>query len=168
MYATSVITSAFYDVKREGKRQDEIKKMVADDMRGHLGDEIEIDKEQMDIFSDVYARFDEDLQYENKLEEVLKNSSAKKYDIVRNVRLLEDVNVPKFKRKYLTIQSVVKVRDFEETFIDDLEDLGLNFNTKDYDIDKVEVLKRSEEHTSELQSPMYLVCRLLLEKKKII
>ena len=26
-------------------------------------------------------------------------------------------------------------------------------------------LSRSEEHTSELQSPMYLVCRLLLEKK---
>src|ERR1017187_10902658 len=26
-------------------------------------------------------------------------------------------------------------------------------------------LTRSEEHTSELQSPMYLVCRLLLEKK---
>src|SRR5437879_11146029 len=25
---------------------------------------------------------------------------------------------------------------------------------------------RSEEHTSELQSPMYLVCRLLLQKKK--
>src|SRR5437762_11350607 len=27
------------------------------------------------------------------------------------------------------------------------------------------VMVRSEEHTSELQSPMYLVCRLLLEKK---
>src|SRR5437763_3172358 len=27
-------------------------------------------------------------------------------------------------------------------------------------------ITRSEEHTSELQSPMYLVCRLLLEKKK--
>src|SRR5436189_1067215 len=27
---------------------------------------------------------------------------------------------------------------------------------------------RSEEHTSELQSPMYLVCRLLLEKKNRI
>src|SRR5437764_7533371 len=26
---------------------------------------------------------------------------------------------------------------------------------------------RSEEHTSELQSPMYLVCRLLLEKKNV-
>src|SRR5437764_12346548 len=30
----------------------------------------------------------------------------------------------------------------------------------------VKVANRSEEHTSELQSPMYLVCRLLLEKKK--
>src|SRR5690348_18205589 len=27
-------------------------------------------------------------------------------------------------------------------------------------------LARSEEHTSELQSPVHLVCRLLLEKKK--
>src|SRR6266487_5282236 len=31
--------------------------------------------------------------------------------------------------------------------------------------DVVEV-ERSEEHTSELQSPVHLVCRLLLEKKK--
>src|SRR3712207_8282999 len=30
----------------------------------------------------------------------------------------------------------------------------------------VENLPRSEEHTSELQSRQYLVCRLLLEKKK--
>src|SRR2546426_9305433 len=29
-------------------------------------------------------------------------------------------------------------------------------------------VRRSEEHTSELQSPCNLVCRLLLEKKKII
>src|SRR5438876_8995832 len=27
-------------------------------------------------------------------------------------------------------------------------------------------MERSEEHTSELQSPVHLVCRLLLEKKK--
>src|SRR5215203_924638 len=32
----------------------------------------------------------------------------------------------------------------------------------------VESLRRSEEHTSELQSRQYLVCRLLLEKKKNI
>src|SRR5690606_39533137 len=35
-----------------------------------------------------------------------------------------------------------------------------------FDIDIVESLKRSEEHTSELQSRENLVCRLLLEKKK--
>src|SRR5690348_17676371 len=29
------------------------------------------------------------------------------------------------------------------------------------------IITRSEEHTSELQSPVHLVCRLLLEKKKI-
>src|SRR5260221_5073909 len=34
--------------------------------------------------------------------------------------------------------------------------------------DKLKKLKRSEEHTSELQSHSDLVCRLLLEKKKII
>src|SRR3712207_7662869 len=31
-----------------------------------------------------------------------------------------------------------------------------------------EIVQRSEEHTSELQSRQYLVCRLLLEKKKKI
>src|SRR5207244_10905167 len=31
---------------------------------------------------------------------------------------------------------------------------------------RVDALSRSEEHTSELQSPDHLVCRLLLEKKK--
>src|SRR2546422_6718953 len=33
-------------------------------------------------------------------------------------------------------------------------------------IDIAQVLLRSEEHTSELQSRLHLVCRLLLEKKK--
>src|SRR3712207_7233840 len=33
-------------------------------------------------------------------------------------------------------------------------------------LDPLDSLKRSEEHTSELQSRQYLVCRLLLEKKK--
>src|SRR5258708_38363014 len=33
-------------------------------------------------------------------------------------------------------------------------------------LEDVSVLVRSEEHTSELQSPDHLVCRLLLEKKK--
>ena len=33
-------------------------------------------------------------------------------------------------------------------------------------IKEKQLRKRSEEHTSELQSRQYLVCRLLLEKKK--
>src|SRR5690348_18068845 len=33
---------------------------------------------------------------------------------------------------------------------------------------KLALGKRSEEHTSELQSPVHLVCRLLLEKKNIL
>src|SRR5258708_24503511 len=35
-------------------------------------------------------------------------------------------------------------------------------------IDRRSGAKRSEEHTSELQSPDHLVCRLLLEKKNVI
>src|SRR3712207_8563401 len=36
------------------------------------------------------------------------------------------------------------------------------------DFSNTVVIMRSEEHTSELQSRQYLVCRLLLEKKKTI
>src|SRR3712207_8163104 len=50
---------------------------------------------------------------------------------------------------------------------------GVNFNSSD-DIHTLSHLyesmlkeMRSEEHTSELQSRQYLVCRLLLEQKKI-
>src|SRR2546426_11901210 len=37
---------------------------------------------------------------------------------------------------------------------------------KDKLVDPDQINERSEEHTSELQSPCNLVCRLLLEKKK--
>src|SRR3712207_8732969 len=39
---------------------------------------------------------------------------------------------------------------------------------KERQINYLPVMSRSEEHTSELQSRQYLVCRLLLEKKKKI
>src|SRR5438445_8152597 len=35
-----------------------------------------------------------------------------------------------------------------------------------HDMSEMKRVQRSEEHTSELQSRQYLVCRLLLEKKK--
>src|SRR3712207_4408490 len=40
------------------------------------------------------------------------------------------------------------------------------FSTYLRETDVDEIVERSEEHTSELQSRQYLVCRLLLEKKK--
>src|SRR5258707_11484085 len=46
-----------------------------------------------------------------------------------------------------------------------LEPLEKRFRLR-YRIDGVMQEMRSEEHTSELQSRQYLVCRLLLEKKK--
>src|SRR5437879_9586598 len=56
-------------------------------------------------------------------------------------------------------------------WIDNFDDSKLNvgsdlINHIEFFINKVDpelIITRSEEHTSELQSPMYLVCRLLLE-----
>src|SRR3712207_8367916 len=42
----------------------------------------------------------------------------------------------------------------------------LEFEDGLHGLEHLEELFRSEEHTSELQSRQYLVCRLLLEKKK--
>src|SRR5437764_9905931 len=51
----------------------------------------------------------------------------------------------------------IYVNDFSDR-VHMCEETLLNVGADDGD-------RRSEEHTSELQSPMYLVCRLLLEKK---
>src|SRR5258708_27157956 len=56
--------------------------------------------------------------------------------------------VPKINRRQLTCCSICRAA-FQ------IGDYGDNLNSK----------LRSEEHTSELQSPDHLVCRLLLEKK---
>src|SRR2546425_4406452 len=45
----------------------------------------------------------------------------------------------------------------------DVPEVALVIN---YDVPNQDLEHRSEEHTSELQSLAYLVCRLLLEKKK--
>src|SRR5205823_13038887 len=43
-------------------------------------------------------------------------------------------------------------------------DAGVSFKDISYDLQSPSGQQRSEEHTSELQSLAYLVCRLLLEK----
>src|SRR5205823_14889080 len=47
-------------------------------------------------------------------------------------------------------------------------DQRLDGGERDHEVSQAEGDGRSEEHTSELQSLAYLVCRLLLEKKKKI
>src|SRR3712207_8150373 len=46
--------------------------------------------------------------------------------------------------------------------------VGAGADQPDFPVTVTGGLRRSEEHTSELQSRQYLVCRLLLEKKKHI
>src|SRR2546425_3215863 len=72
---------------------------------------------------------------------------------------------------YTTLFRSAGVEDPEEkrrrighTFIDVFEDAARHVGG---DVGFLEHVDRSEEHTSELQSLAYLVCRLLLEKKKI-
>src|SRR3989449_4801237 len=59
-------------------------------------------------------------------------------------------------------EDLLKVKNVGEKALGEIAELlrreGLNFGMK---------FERSEEHTSELQSRLHLVCRLLLEKKKI-
>src|SRR3712207_8935695 len=50
--------------------------------------------------------------------------------------------------------------------LDDGDRIPINQTSTPVQLDQI-LTSRSEEHTSELQSRQYLVCRLLLEKKKI-
>src|SRR2546422_7622009 len=53
----------------------------------------------------------------------------------------------------------------DEVELQRIELLGLDQHLLSH-ADLSEIVERSEEHTSELQSRLHLVCRLLLEKKK--
>src|SRR3712207_7744810 len=61
----------------------------------------------------------------------------------------------------------VRLSEISEVMLNGFEFLISNLKTYTDVLGRTEqVLLRSEEHTSELQSRQYLVCRLLLEKKK--
>src|SRR3712207_6980301 len=74
------------------------------------------------------------------------------YGTATPLRQLATINAPE--ARLLTVQPYDKssIKAIERAIRE--SDIGLN--------------PRSEEHTSELQSRQYLVCRLLLEKKKLI
>src|SRR5258707_9110573 len=66
------------------------------------------------------------------------------------------------KREHLLGTSFVGICNIDDLRTDDLAAAVYNHGCH-----MRAVFQRSEEHTSELQSRQYLVCRLLLEKKKI-
>src|SRR2546422_7731542 len=66
--------------------------------------------------------------------------------------------IPDILSTYGIPQIVTRVREFSDEIAETIEPLGII----------VTKYQRSEEHTSELQSRLHLVCRLLLEKKKNI
>src|SRR3712207_5372344 len=64
-------------------------------------------------------------------------------------------------------ENVMREQGREDAFVDPLADIDtINLELILADLESIN--KRSEEHTSELQSRQYLVCRLLLEKKKTL
>src|SRR3712207_8892619 len=56
---------------------------------------------------------------------------------------------------------------FEKAFFEGIKDFAF-YDDLDTACERIYGKGRSEEHTSELQSRQYLVCRLLLEKKKML
>src|SRR5688500_19120465 len=70
-------------------------------------------------------------------------------------------------RKYYKTNEELKTRFNQETGQVDLFAIKHIVETVDNPATQIS-LQRSEEHTSELQSPCNLVCRLLLAKKKTI
>src|SRR5437764_4865814 len=76
--------------------------------------------------------------------------------------------------KMLTVAELIRYRMQHERYVHRIGEALVNTQYGEFRVIAYESevdggdshLARSEEHTSELQSPMYLVCRLLLEKKK--
>src|SRR2546429_2565211 len=67
-------------------------------------------------------------------------------------------------------QGACSIREIQEAFPERNRPAYTTVQTTVYRMENKKLLrrakKRSEEHTSELQSRLHLVCRLLLEKKK--
>src|SRR5438876_2682844 len=79
--------------------------------------------------------------------------------VVVIIALLAAIAIPKFAN--------TKEKAYIGAMKSDLRNLATAEEAFFYDSSDFIAPMRSEEHTSELQSPVHLVCRLLLEKKKI-
>src|SRR3712207_1866353 len=88
---------------------------------------------------------------------VVRYLKSRGYEVtfVQNITDIEDKIIGRANEEGVSWEEIV--RRYTDSFHERLELLGAGLP---------DVEPRSEEHTSELQSRQYLVCRLLLEKKK--
>src|SRR3712207_8035975 len=106
----------------------------------------EVGSETPDLIPGYFARIDKGELLTHQ-EEVELSNRAKAGDRRARQRLIE-------KNLRLVVSVAKKYRGYGLPFEDLIQEGNIG------------LMKRSEEHTSELQSRQYLVCRLLLEKKK--
>src|SRR3712207_9597205 len=66
----------------------------------------------------------------------------------------------------LSLHDALPISIFVQSTIELISNLQEISVSQILDFNKIKIEVRSEEHTSELQSRQYLVCRLLLEKKE--
>src|SRR3712207_6988880 len=83
--------------------------------------------------------------------------------LFRSIHILESLGIYSFKRGLIILLSTILYLIFVSSIF-----YTIALHLFQNEILNKNKFRRSEEHTSELQSRQYLVCRLLLEKKKII
>src|SRR2546422_6881469 len=96
---------------------------------------------------------------------VIRRGNAPKGDVLgvaRTAGILAAKRTPQL----IPLCHPLRLTGVDVTFSDDLRRGELEVLARVRTVDKTGVEMRSEEHTSELQSRLHLVCRLLLEKKK--
>src|SRR5690348_17542730 len=97
------------------------------------------------------------------LSPIVKQVVAIDTDVVAltHVRVIDGTGAP------ARADQTVIVRDGRIAQVGPAASISVPAGARVLDLSGKSVIPRSEEHTSELQSPVHLVCRLLLEKKKI-
>ena len=111
--------------------------------------------------NDLLVKEENQLNWNKVLEKLKKTFGNDIYESwIKNVNLKKEFN------HYIILSAPTRfVRDWiVSRYADKILDIIKTFKKS---IQRIEFL-RSEEHTSELQSQAYLVCRLLLEKKKLL
>src|SRR5438552_6077194 len=79
---------------------------------------------------------------------------------------IQAAGIPIKKDPEIEVQNIVATSDLGAQIDLNAVAITLGLGSVEYEPEQFPGLDRSEEHTSELQSPDHLVCRLLLEKKK--